>query len=168
MPQHKQPAHYVHGLQRKDSSERFDYAQLVKERNLIVCKLDDGQPFEVPIGTLKSAEEWDGSEAECTDLIDGGYGVMVRFKSGAHIDFAADFALRAAHGDGAVDFGEIGQRIKGWREKKGMTLAQVAKVTKIAESNLSRLEHGRVTPMIPTLQKLAKAFGISPGELIRG
>jgi transcriptional regulator with XRE-family HTH domain len=42
----------------------------------------------------------------------------------------------------------------------------LAKKTGIAESNLSRLEHGKHMPSLKTLQTVAKALGVGWGELI--
>ncbi|MCK6470250.1 MAG: helix-turn-helix domain-containing protein [Planctomycetes bacterium] len=163
---HKQMQHSGSGPQTKGS--RFAYATLIKEQNLIVCKLDDNEPFEVPVSSLKAAESWDGSNPETVDLIDGGFAVLVGFSSGVSIDFAADFAVSASRGETEVDFAAIGERIKKLRKDRRMTLAQLAQATHIAEPNLSRLEKGKVTPMIPTLQKIAKAFGVTAGALLRG
>ena len=54
----------------------------------------------------------------------------------------------------------IHERLKELRKQMGMTQADVTERTGLLRVYLSRLENGRTTPSIPTLEKLARAFDI--------
>jgi len=46
------------------------------------------------------------------------------------------------------------------RQKSGMTQKELADRTGIAQSDISKLEHGNANPSIRTLQRLAKGMGM--------
>jgi transcriptional regulator with XRE-family HTH domain len=47
-----------------------------------------------------------------------------------------------------------------------MSLEDLSSKTGIAVPNLSRLEHGKHSPMIETLQKIARALDVPPSALL--
>lgn len=61
---------------------------------------------------------------------------------------------------------EIGQRIKYYREKLGLTQAKLAERANMDSNNISRIERGEATPSLDTVMKLCNAFSISPNELL--
>lgn len=60
----------------------------------------------------------------------------------------------------AEDNETIADKLKGAREKKGMTLRELSELTGINTSNISRIERGEVSPYLDTLQTLCKALGL--------
>ena len=52
------------------------------------------------------------------------------------------------------------------REKKGLTLQDVAEKTNLSKSYINRIENGeRKAPSLPVIEALAKCFGVSVAEL---
>jgi len=62
--------------------------------------------------------------------------------------------------------GGAGACTRAIRESKHWTLARLARETRIAEPNLSRLENDKVHPTLETLEKVARAFGVPLRMLI--
>lgn len=63
----------------------------------------------------------------------------------------------------------IGQRIKHFREEKGMTAAELATAAEISKSYLSELENGKgdhKRPSARVMYAIGKALGISMSELL--
>lgn len=60
----------------------------------------------------------------------------------------------------------VGPRLRGHREDRGRTLADVADATGISTSTLSRLESGRRRPTLELLLPLARAYGVTIDELV--
>lgn len=59
----------------------------------------------------------------------------------------------------------IAQRIKHYRLANNLTLDEVAKLTGFTKGLLSKIENKKVSPPVSTLVKIAKALGISLGDL---
>jgi transcriptional regulator with XRE-family HTH domain len=57
-------------------------------------------------------------------------------------------------------------RLKTLREAKGLSQDALAKKAKIAREYVNRLEAGRHDPTVGTLQRVAKALGISVRDLL--
>ncbi len=62
---------------------------------------------------------------------------------------------------------EVGMRIKAIRAKKRLSQAAVAAGAGISREHLARLEAGRYDPSVGTLEKIAKALGVSLLTLLR-
>jgi transcriptional regulator with XRE-family HTH domain len=60
----------------------------------------------------------------------------------------------------------LGSRIKALRQQRGFLQKQLAEKAGLTASMMSQIESGRLTPTLPTLGKLAGAFGISVPELL--
>lgn len=58
----------------------------------------------------------------------------------------------------------IGSQIRHIRQKKRVTLDELAALTKLTKGQLSRIENGRVSSPVSTLTRIAAALGVSPGE----
>lgn len=61
---------------------------------------------------------------------------------------------------------KLGKNISKIREKKKMTQYKLAKEIFADQSNLARIEDGKVNPTIKTLLKISKALNCSIKELI--
>jgi transcriptional regulator with XRE-family HTH domain len=60
----------------------------------------------------------------------------------------------------------MGTRLKKLREAKGMSQAALAEKADLSRGYLLRLEAGRQDPTLGTLERLAKALGVSLKKLI--
>lgn len=60
----------------------------------------------------------------------------------------------------------IGPRLKSWREKRSMTLAELSVTTGISSSTLSRLEAGKRAPNLELVVPIARALRIGLDEIV--
>ena len=60
----------------------------------------------------------------------------------------------------------LGARVKALRHQRGLLQKQIAEKAGLTPSMMSQIEAGRLTPTLPTLGKLASAFGIRVPELL--
>ena len=62
------------------------------------------------------------------------------------------------------------QRVAAWirayRLRRNLTLAQLSELSGVSVGHLSRLENGTRTPTVRLLLQLARALGVSVGELV--
>lgn len=58
------------------------------------------------------------------------------------------------------------QTLREARERKGWSLAQLARKAGMHKSTISRLENGVVQPLHATALALERALGLKPGQLI--
>lgn len=63
---------------------------------------------------------------------------------------------------------KLQDRLKEIRQQRGMTLLQVATVTKLSTSYLSDLEHSRTNPSLDTLARLATSYGMTMADIVSG
>ncbi|QEK12619.1 helix-turn-helix transcriptional regulator [Crassaminicella thermophila] len=61
----------------------------------------------------------------------------------------------------------IGERIKHFRNKQGITQVKLSEITSIEQTVISRYENGVIVPPIPKLEKIAKALKIPLTELLK-
>ena len=54
---------------------------------------------------------------------------------------------------------QIGQQIAGLRQKKGLTLKQLAEASGVTSQNLTKIEHGKYNVSIDILTKVCIALG---------
>jgi len=57
----------------------------------------------------------------------------------------------------------IGQKLRKYRKSKNITIAQLSESANISEAQLSRIENGKTSAPISTLDVIAKALGVSIG-----
>jgi transcriptional regulator with XRE-family HTH domain len=60
----------------------------------------------------------------------------------------------------------LGSRIQRLRMRQNRTLQEIADVCGFTRSLLSKIEHGKTTPPIPTLMKIAEALGVDMVDLL--
>jgi len=58
------------------------------------------------------------------------------------------------------------ERIKAFRKLKGISQSELSEKSGLSALTIIRLESGRNSPTISTLEKVAKVFGITVKELI--
>jgi transcriptional regulator with XRE-family HTH domain len=63
---------------------------------------------------------------------------------------------------------QVGRRVRALRQRKGLSQLELAKRAKITQPYLAQIEAGvRKNPSLKTLQRLAKALGVTVGKLVR-
>lgn len=60
----------------------------------------------------------------------------------------------------------IGPRLKSWREKRSMTLAELSRTTGISSSTLSRLEAGKRAPNLELVVPIARALRLELDDIV--
>jgi transcriptional regulator with XRE-family HTH domain len=63
-----------------------------------------------------------------------------------------------------MDEHDIGKNIRTLREKAGVTLTALAKISQMTKSTLSKIETGQVSAPISTLLRIAEAMGVTIAE----
>lgn len=61
----------------------------------------------------------------------------------------------------------VGERVRFERNKRRWLQKDLSDSTGIARPNIARLESGKQIPSLPTLQRVARAFGVPLSELLR-
>jgi transcriptional regulator with XRE-family HTH domain len=59
----------------------------------------------------------------------------------------------------------IGERIKALRQKRKLTLAEIAETANLSASHLSQIERDKTTPSLTTLTGIARVLGVSLRDL---
>ena len=62
---------------------------------------------------------------------------------------------------------KLGQNLKRIRTEKGISQNKIARTLGIDRAFISHIENGKTNPTLTTIAKLAKAIGISVGELMK-
>ena len=55
----------------------------------------------------------------------------------------------------------IGENIRNWRLKKGLTLEATAEAASLTKSTLSKIENGKISPPISTVLRIGQALSVS-------
>jgi transcriptional regulator with XRE-family HTH domain len=63
--------------------------------------------------------------------------------------------------------GDLGRNLRAAREKLGLTQEQVSERSGVQAGEVSRIERGKRDPQVSTLEKLAAAVEVEPGDLLR-
>jgi len=63
---------------------------------------------------------------------------------------------------------EFGARVRKLRKQRGWMLVELSVETGLGRVFLSNLENGKHEPKLGTIKKLAKAFGLTVSQLLRG
>ena len=60
----------------------------------------------------------------------------------------------------------IAVKLKVLREERSLTQKEAAELAEVSELTLYRLESGKQTPYMPTVTKIARAYGVPLEELL--
>ena len=60
----------------------------------------------------------------------------------------------------------IALKLRVLRERRGLTQKEAAELAEVSEVTLYRLESGKQTPYMPTVTKIARAYGVPLDELL--
>lgn len=63
---------------------------------------------------------------------------------------------------------DIAERLFLWRDAAGWTQAETARQAGISRTSVVLTETGDTSPRTPTLRRMARAFGVSVEEFLRG
>jgi transcriptional regulator with XRE-family HTH domain len=63
--------------------------------------------------------------------------------------------------------GNLGRNLRRARERLGLTQEEVAGLSGVHATEVSRIEGGKRDPKVSTLERLAKAVGVPPSDLLR-
>ena len=61
----------------------------------------------------------------------------------------------------------LGRNLKRIRSAKGISQGDIARALKVGRSFITIIENGKTNPTLATIAKLAKAIGVSTGELLK-
>lgn len=61
---------------------------------------------------------------------------------------------------------QFGLHLKKIREQKGFSLLDVDRMCDLDESNISKIENGKVNIQLSTIFELAKGLGVEPKDLL--
>jgi transcriptional regulator with XRE-family HTH domain len=61
---------------------------------------------------------------------------------------------------------KTGERIRRARRRLGITQEELSVKTDLHLSSINRIENGKFNPALPTLNKIARALGVRPRELL--
>jgi transcriptional regulator with XRE-family HTH domain len=62
---------------------------------------------------------------------------------------------------------KLGQNLKRIRTQKGISQGAIARTLGIDRSFITNIEGGKTNPTLSTIAKIAKAIGVSVGELMK-
>lgn len=62
--------------------------------------------------------------------------------------------------------GALGKNLRAARERLGLTQEQVAERSGVQAGEVSRIETGKRDPKVSTVERLAKAVEVKPGQLL--
>ncbi|MDE1924963.1 MAG: helix-turn-helix transcriptional regulator [Patescibacteria group bacterium] len=62
---------------------------------------------------------------------------------------------------------KLGENLKRIRTKRAISQGDIARALKVHKGFVSNIEHGKTNPTLATIAKLAKALGVSVGELMK-
>ena len=146
------------------------------ERREFVTIFRDGKLYRVRRNWL---QEDDGSEILRVRVELDGSAFRVEQASGHRFEVPWDFVLyhsepryqyykgrRAQRVSERSMATRIGWRIRELRQRNGLTTYELAKRSGILRPNISRIESGRHVPNVDTLDRLARALGVPPAELL--
>ena len=60
----------------------------------------------------------------------------------------------------------IALKLRALREERGLTQKEAAELADVSHFTLSYLESGKRAPYMPTVTKIARAYGVSVAELV--
>ncbi|MFA5773050.1 MAG: helix-turn-helix transcriptional regulator [Candidatus Paceibacterota bacterium] len=62
---------------------------------------------------------------------------------------------------------KLGENLKRIRTAKGISQGEIGRILEVDKSFISNIENGKTNPTLSTIAKIAKAVGVSVGELMK-
>ncbi len=161
-----------------DPSQCLVGVEYVGQMEAVVFKFEDGRIFGVP---LRELEGVDSTPVTRVFLVYDGDAAAIEQFSGNRLEVPWDVVRY--HADPSYPYRRpapgsseelerrrvdqvIGERVRRERQAREWTLADLSSRTGIKVPNLSRLERGKHTPSLDTLEKVADAFEVPVAALI--
>jgi transcriptional regulator with XRE-family HTH domain len=63
---------------------------------------------------------------------------------------------------------QFGKNLRKWRIKQGLSQEKLAEKADSSQVYVSQIEHGKYSPSVRVMVKLAKALGVPPARLFEG
>ena len=79
---------------------------------------------------------------------------------GTHVLDEGRFRMLSPHLKQSLDRYHIGDKLKQLRQRRKMGLVELSRHTALSPALLSKLEHGRLYPTLPTLSRIALVFSV--------
>lgn len=160
---------------RSESGKRLARVLYLENLRSFVVEMEDGRGYVLPVDQLNEADQ---SSVLRWRLGPGRHYFSVTQESGNRFDVPWDAVLY--HCEPSYEYYKgtrtgvapdsraqrIGQRVRAERERKGMTINQLAERAKLQRPNLSRLELGRHEPSLETLERVAAALQVPVARLV--
>lgn len=61
----------------------------------------------------------------------------------------------------------LGKNLKRIRTTKGISQGEIGRILEVDKSFVSNIENGKTNPTLATIARIAKAIGVSVGELMK-
>ncbi len=159
------------GLDMEKKLERVDYLEGEK---VFVCTFRDMKKY-----FLKRESIPDNVDGKVADIVvdASGYHFTVQYASGEKSVIPWDFVKSLCdekyeyyknNEHKSISAIDIGQKVKNHRKSVKLTQETLAAKTGIQRANIARIEAGKHSPSLETLEKIALAFGIPVSNLIAG
>ena len=62
---------------------------------------------------------------------------------------------------------KLGENLKRIRTAKGISQGEIGRILEVDKSFISNIENGKTNPTLSTIAKIAKAIGVSVGDLMK-
>lgn len=62
---------------------------------------------------------------------------------------------------------KLGKNLKRIRTEKGISQGDIARALDVGRSFITNIENGKTNPTLATIAKIARAIGVSAGELMK-
>jgi DNA-binding XRE family transcriptional regulator/ActR/RegA family two-component response regulator len=149
-----------------DMDKKFERVDYLEGEKVFSCTFRDMKKF-----FLRREDIPDNVDSKIINIVveDAGHHFTVQYASGGKsvvpwdfVKFICDekyeYYKQANHAN--VSAREIGQKIKEHRQSKKLTQEELASKTGIKRTNIARIEAGKHSPSLETLERIAQAFNM--------
>ncbi len=60
----------------------------------------------------------------------------------------------------------VGHRLHSWRTRRGLSLRALATLSRVSYISIFKIEHGRMSPTVDALERLARVLRVTVHDLI--
>lgn len=153
-----------------ESNKKIESAQYIEEANTMVITMQNRRTYPLKLDDLDSKDK---SEIVSVKVADEKDHIKVIQRSGNAFDIPWDDVLYHCEptypyfkGKTSTDDSRVANRVRKFRNEKGWSVAELARRADMKRPNLSRLEAGRHSPTLETMERLADALGIRVVDLL--
>ena len=155
-----------------DMDKKFEKIESLEKENVFACTFKNGKTYFL---SRKDIPEDDGTKIRNFDINEDKYHFTVYLESGKKCEIIWDFVryicdekyeYHKSRTKEGISAEEIGTRISQWRELKKLTQENLADKTGILRANIARIESGKHTPSLETLEKISEALEVPVTKLV--